>query len=101
MRTEFYNGYLYKIEKIRHTCFYGNTKIYHIRTNNPVWAGSILPKVMEDNSLTIGEYRLLNKRQPSVENSFKKYHTVKFVEDTSDKIFNGYYVYTINTPYDD
>lgn len=100
-RTEFYNGYLYRIEKVRHNCFYGNTKIFHIRTNNPTWAASVLPKVLGDDSMTIGEFRLLNKRKPCIENSLKTYHSVEFVDDTSGKVFGGYYKYTIRKPYDD
>lgn len=100
-RTEFYNGYLYRIEKVYHNTYYTKKTVFHIKTNNPTWAGSLLPKVIGDDSITVGEYRLLNDRRPSIENSLKKHHSVKFIENAEDKIFGGYYEYTIIEPYDD
>lgn len=100
-KTVFYNGYVYKIELIYSKNYYGCESVYHIKTDNPKWAASILPKVMEDDSISIGEYKTLNKRNPCFENYLKKHHKVQFIEDLEDKIFEGYYEYRIITPYDD
>ena len=100
-QTTFYEGYLYRIQHVSSNCFYGNRQTYHIRTNNPNWCARVLPKVLGDESITKGEYTLLNKRFPSMGNYLQKYHTVEFVEQPEDKIFEGYYNYTIVKPYDD
>ena len=99
--AKFYNGYIYNINKVYHNPYYTKKTVYHIHTNNPTWAGSVLPKVLEDDSMPIGEYRLLNQREPSFENSLRKHHQLSFIEDPQDKVFGGYYEYTIIEPWDD
>ena len=74
---------------------YTQRKVYLIFTDRERWAGGVLPKVLGDDSISIGEYEYLNEQHPCFENHLKKHHKVEYRE-----AFDCY-EYTIITPYDD
>lgn len=74
---------------------YTQRKVYLIFTDRERWAGGVLPQVLNDDSISIGEYKYLNEQHPCFENHLKEHHKVEYRE-----AFDCY-EYTIITPYDD
>lgn len=74
---------------------YTQRKVYLIFTDRERWAGGVLPTVLGDDSISIGEYKYLNEQHPCFENYLKKHHKVEYREEFDC------YEYTIITPYDD
>lgn len=74
---------------------YTQRKVYLIFTDRERWAASVLPQVVGDDSITIGEYSYRYQQNPTLENHLRKHHKVEYRE-----AFDCY-EYTIITPYDD
>lgn len=76
---------------------YTKHKIYDVLTQEDNWSKCQkgIAECLEDTSISIGEYKTLNKTQPSMSNYLKKYHKMENVEDTDVMR------YTIIEPYDD
>lgn len=76
---------------------YTKHKIYDVLTQEDNWHNCQkgIAECLEDTSITIGEYKMLNNTQPSMSNYLKKYHKMENVEDTDVMR------YTIIEPYDD
>ncbi len=99
MTIEFYNGILYKIEYKPElsTNRYTQKHVYHIHTEQENYseAKKAIHSIMNDGTISKGEYLMINKRNPSFENHLKEYFEFSFDED------KNVYVYTKVTPYDD
>lgn len=79
MRTEFYNGVLYKIEQVYSNPYYGYEALYKIYTEEENYSTAkkaILSYLNTDNKPSKGEYEMK-------ERSFKEY-------------LEGYYTFTYN-----
>ena len=98
-RTEFYHGYLYRIQyqKELSNSDYTQHHVYHIISNdyNYCHAHEAIESIMNDGSWRKGEWQLKNKQEPSMANALHSYHTFSYDEDLD------VYVYTLVIPYDD
>lgn len=80
MRTEFYNGILYQIEKVYNNPFYGYEALYKIYTeeeNDSIAKQAILSYLNTKNKPSKEEY---DKQENSFENYLRGYYTLTYNE---------------------
>ena len=98
-RTEFYHGYMYKIQyqKELSNSDYTQHHVYHIISDdyNFKHAHEAIESIMNDGSWRRKEWEEKNKQEPSMINALHPYHTFSYDEDLD------VYVYTLVRPYDD
>ena len=83
------------------SCSYTRTETYLVWTNCESYsqAHKEIREFLQDDSISAGEHQMAIKRD-DMPKIFQKYHEFKFVEDLDNK-YEGYFVYSIITPYDD
>ena len=98
-KTEFYHGYMYKIQyqKELSNSDYTQHHVYHIVSDdyNYKHAHEAIEALMDDGSWRKGLWLIRNKQEPSMANALHTYHEFSYDEDLD------VYVYTLVRPYDD
>ena len=89
--------YIVEFRKDLSSLEYSKSLIYHIFTDEESYpkAHKEIRAIMNDNSITIGEYKFINSKNPSLENHLKKYHEFSWNDELEC------YVYILHIPYDD
>jgi hypothetical protein len=89
--------YIVEFRKDLSQMTYTQSRVYHIFSDEESYpkAHKEIAAIMQDGSITVGEYKYNYSKNPTFSNYLRKYHEFSWDEEL------GCYVYILHIPYED